>query len=130
MFRPILKTFVLSLGLMLNSYALAELPTQQAVQTQLDSAKKLDQADADNKALVQTLEDTLAFLAQIDKQKADNQALNKSIQDSQKALKTSQHNLEKLKEVTIASVDNLTQKATTDLQKELTSTQSQLETVQ
>ncbi|HDL5358945.1 TPA: mechanosensitive channel MscK, partial [Mannheimia haemolytica] len=124
------KTFVLSLGLMLNSYALAELPTQQAVQTQLDSAKKLDQADADNKALVQTLEDTLAFLAQIDKQKADNQALNKSIQDSQKALKTSQHNLEKLKEVTIASVDNLTQKATTDLQKELTSTQSQLETVQ
>ncbi|VEI77740.1 Uncharacterized MscS family protein HI_0195.1 precursor [Mannheimia haemolytica] len=130
MFRPILKTFVLSLGLMLSSYTLAELPTQQAVQTQLDSAKKLDQADANNKALVQTLEDTLAFLAQIDKQKVDNQALNKSIQDSQKALKTSQHNLEKLKEVTIASVDNLTQKPTTDLQKELTSTQSQLETVQ
>lgn len=130
MFKPMLKTFVLSLGLMLNTDALAELPTQQAVQTQLDSAKKLDQADANNKTLVQNLEDTLSLLAQIDKQKTDNQALTKSIQDSQKALKTSQNNLEKLKEVVVPNIDSLTQRPTADLQKELTTAQSNLESVQ
>ncbi|MFA9500238.1 mechanosensitive channel MscK [Mannheimia sp. E30BD] len=132
MFKPILKTFFLSLGLIFaaNSSVLAEVPLQKAVQSQLDSAKKLDQADANNKALVQTLEDTLSFLSQIEKQKVDNEALNKSIQEAQKALATSQSNLEKLKETVVPSVEDLAKKTTTDLQKELTAAQAKLETVQ
>ncbi|MFA9487504.1 MULTISPECIES: mechanosensitive channel MscK [unclassified Mannheimia] len=132
MFKPILKTIFLSLGLIFaaNSSVLAEVPLQKAVQSQLDSAKKLDQADANNKALVQTLEDTLSFLSQIEKQKVDNEALNKSIQEAQKALATSQSNLEKLKEIVVPSVEDLAKKTTTDLQKELTAAQAKLETVQ
>ncbi|QNS14757.1 mechanosensitive channel MscK [Mannheimia bovis] len=132
MFKPILKNLLLSLGLIFTTtnYALAEIPLQKAIQSQLDSAKKLDQADANNKALVQTLEDTLLLLSQIEKQKADNEALNKSIQGSQKALTTSQNNLEKLKAIVVPTVDTLTQKSTTDLQKELTAAQAKLETVQ
>lgn len=132
MLKPMLKTAFLSLGLIFatNSSALAEIPLQKAVQSQLDNAKKLDQADANNKALVQTLEDTLLLLSQIEKQKADNEALNKSIQGSQKALTTSQNNLEKLKAIVVPTVDTLTQKSTTDLQKELTAAQAKLETVQ
>lgn len=132
MFKPMLKNLLLSLGLIFatTNYALAEIPLQKAIQSQLDSAKKLDQADANNKALVQTLEDTLLLLSQIEKQKADNEALNKSIQGSQKALTTSQNNLEKLKAIVVPTVDTLTQKSTTDLQKELTAAQAKLETVQ
>lgn len=137
MFKPLLKNLVISLGLMLsvNSYALSErpineLPTTQAVQKQLENAKKLDQTDAKNKALVQTLEETLTLLSQIEKQKADNQTLEKSIQDSQKALQISQTNLEKLKEVTVGSSEALAQKPTTELQKELTAAQSKLELIQ
>lgn len=132
MFKPMLKNLLLSLGLIFTTtnYALAEIPLQKAIQSQLDSAKKLDQADANNKALVQTLEDTLLLLSQIEKQKADNEALNKSIQGSQKALTTSQNNLEKLKAIVVPTVDTLTQKSTTDLQKELTAAQAKLETVQ
>ncbi|MEG9489672.1 mechanosensitive channel MscK [Mannheimia indoligenes] len=132
MLKPMLKTVFLSLGLIFatNSSALAEIPLQKAVQSQLDNAKKLDQADANNKALVQTLEDTLSHLSQIEKQKADNEALSKSIQESQKALTASQNNLEKLKAVVVPGVETLTQKSTTDLQKELTASQAKLETVQ
>ena len=132
MFKPMLKTAFLSLGLIFatSNSTLAEIPLQKAVQGQLDSAKKLDQADANNKALVQTLEDTLSLLSQIEKQKADNEALNKSIQDAQKALTASQNNLEKLKAIVIPSAETLTQKSTTNLQKELTAAQAKLETVQ
>lgn len=132
MFKPMLKTAFLSLGLIFatSNSTLAEIPLQKAVQGQLDSAKKLDQADANNKALVQTLEDTLSLLSQIEKQKADNEALNKSIQDAQKALTTSQNNLEKLKAIVVPSAETLTQKSTTNLQKELTAAQAKLETVQ
>ncbi|WP_238348712.1 mechanosensitive channel MscK [Mannheimia pernigra] len=132
MFKPMLKTAFLSLGLLFvtNSYALSEIPLQQLIRNQLESAKKLDQTDTDNKALVQTLEDTFSLLAQIEKQKADNQALNQSIQDSQKALKASQHNIEELKATIAPSLEALMQKSTTDLQKELTAAQSKLETVQ
>ncbi|HGO5854704.1 TPA: mechanosensitive channel MscK [Mannheimia haemolytica] len=131
MFKPILKPLIFSLSLLLGTHsALAEVPQQKVVQSQLESAKKLDQNDATNKALVQTLEETIGLFSQVEKQKADNQALEQSIQDSQKALKVSQNNLEKLKAVTIASVEDLTQRSTTDLQKELTSTQSKLESVQ
>ncbi|AWW34778.1 mechanosensitive channel MscK [Mannheimia varigena] len=132
MFKPMLKTALLSLGLIFatSNSTLAEIPLQKAVQSQLDSAKKLDQADASNKALVQTLEDTLSLLSQIEKQKADNEALNKSIQDAQKALTASQNNLEKLKAIVIPSAETLTQKSTTNLQKELTAAQAKLETVQ
>ncbi|AHG75695.1 Potassium efflux system protein [Mannheimia varigena USDA-ARS-USMARC-1296] len=127
-----LKTAFLSLGLIFatSNSTLAEIPLQKAVQSQLDSAKKLDQADANNKALVQTLEDTLSLISQIEKQKADNEALNKSIQDAQKALTASQNNLEKLKAIVVPSAETLTQKSTTNLQKELTAAQAKLETVQ
>ncbi|MDY2946639.1 MAG: mechanosensitive channel MscK [Mannheimia varigena] len=132
MFKPMLKTAFLSLGLIFatSNSTLAEIPLQKAVQSQLDSAKKLDQADANNKALVQTLEDTLSLISQIEKQKADNEALNKSIQDAQKALTASQNNLEKLKAIVVPSAETLTQKSTTNLQKELTAAQAKLETVQ
>ncbi|QLD34265.1 mechanosensitive channel MscK [Mannheimia varigena] len=127
-----LKTAFLSLGLIFatSNSTLAEIPLQKAVQSQLDSAKKLDQADANNKALVQTLEDTLSLISQIEKQKADNEALNKSIQNAQKALTASQNNLEKLKAIVVPSAETLTQKSTTNLQKELTAAQAKLETVQ
>ncbi|WP_236966828.1 mechanosensitive channel MscK [Mannheimia varigena] len=132
MFKPMLKTAFLSLGLIFatSNSTLAEIPLQKAVQSQLDSAKKLDQADANNKALVQTLEDTLSLISQIEKQKADNEALNKSIQNAQKALTASQNNLEKLKAIVVPSAETLTQKSTTNLQKELTAAQAKLETVQ
>lgn len=132
MFKPMLKTAFLSLGLIFatSNSTLAEIPLPKAVQSQLDSAKKLDQADANNKALVQTLEDTLSLISQIEKQKADNEALNKSIQDAQKALTASQNNLEKLKAIVVPSAETLTQKSTTNLQKELTAAQAKLETVQ
>ncbi|WP_038643138.1 mechanosensitive channel MscK [Mannheimia varigena] len=132
MFKLMLKTAFLSLGLIFatSNSTLAEIPLQKAVQSQLDSAKKLDQADANNKALVQTLEDTLSLISQIEKQKADNEALNKSIQDAQKALTASQNNLEKLKAIVVPSAETLTQKSTTNLQKELTAAQAKLETVQ
>lgn len=133
MFKHILKTLFLSLGLMLhinNGYALSEIPTEKVIKQQLDSAKKLDQTDAKNKALVQTLEETLSLLSQIEKQKAENEALKQSIQESQKSLKNSRANLEKLKAEMIPAIETLDQKSTTDLQKELTATQSKLEVVQ
>ncbi|MDD0824745.1 mechanosensitive channel MscK [Mannheimia sp. AT1] len=132
MFNSIFKLFVIILGITLNvySYALTELPAPKTIQTELEEAKKLDQTDVNNKALVQTLEETLSFLTQIEKQKTENKELNQSIQDSQQALKDSQDNLEKLRAVSIAKVEELTQKPITDLQKELTTAQSKLETVQ
>lgn len=110
MFKHISKIFFISLIFIfnLNSYAVAQLPTEKELQVQIESAKKLDQADTNNKALVQTLEETLSFLIQIEKQKADIEALNKAILDSQNTLKNSQANLEKLKNVTVTSIEELT----------------------
>lgn len=132
MFKHISKIFFISLIFIfnLNSYAVAQLPTEKELQVQIESAKKLDQADTNNKALVQTLEETLSFLIQIEKQKADIEALNKAILDSQNTLKNSQANLEKLKNVTVTSIEELTKIFITELQKDLTSTQSRLENIQ
>lgn len=132
MFKHISKIFFISLIFIfnLNSYAVAQLPTEKELQVQIESAKKLNQADTNNKALVQTLEETLSFLIQIEKQKADIEALNKAILDSQNTLKNSQANLEKLKNVTVTSIEELTKRSITELQKDLTSTQSRLENIQ
>lgn len=132
MFKHIFKILILSLGLIfhINSYALSEMPTEQAVKNQLEDAKNLDLTDPNNKALVQILEETLSLLTQIEKQKSDNQVLNQLIQDSQKALKSSQSNLEKLKAAKPTNIDELEKQSIDNLQKSLTSAQQKLENIQ
>lgn len=132
MLKTILTPLFLSLGvfLSLNHTAFAELPSANAVQTQLEEAKKLDQSNANNKGLVQTLEDTLSLLSQIEKQTAENKTLVQAIEDSQKALKESQANITKLKAVVVETREQLATQNMADLQKALSETQAKLENIQ
>lgn len=104
----------------------ATLPTEKALQTQIENAQKLEQTDS-NKQLIQQLEDTKSLLAQIAKSQADNEALTADITGAPKAIETSKAHLEKLKAVVIPSVESLEKQDLQALQNLQTETQNELE---
>ncbi|PJG82238.1 mechanosensitive channel MscK [Caviibacterium pharyngocola] len=113
-----------------NAYATVELPTEQAVQTQLAAAKETDQNDPNNKALVQNLEDTLTLLNKIAKQKTDNKALTDSIASAQKATASAQNAVDELKEAETQTANTFAKLSLAELQTQLNQTQQKLQQIQ
>lgn len=126
-FRTLIASLVLSS--FVGNAAWADVPTDKALQAQIDDAKKQEQNDA-TKALLQNLEDTQSLLAQIAKQKSDNEALDASIKNAKSGLKTSNDNINKLKAKPPETVDQLSKQSVPELQKSLTTLQSTLNDVQ
>lgn len=94
-----LRPLFLGLGLSLafNEVVLADLPTQASIQQQLNVAKSADQNNAENKLLVQQLEETLGFLERINQQKAETEALRQKIERSNTEMSKTQQVLDTLK---------------------------------
>lgn len=107
----------------------AELPSYKAIEMQINDAKKLDKNDSNN-ALVKHLEETRSLLEKIAQQKNDNEDLTKEIKGASVALGISQANIEKLKNVIVPTVDMLEKSSIGDLQKALTSLETELEMIQ
>lgn len=133
MFKRFFKQLAITLAVVIHlvGYA-AELPSEKALQVQIERAKKLDQTESSHQTLLQTLEETLSFLIQIEKQKAENAALYKKIERSQAALQSSQQHLEKLKSEAenITSVEEFASQSLADLRNKLVTEQSALAKIQ
>ncbi|WGE53737.1 mechanosensitive channel MscK [Actinobacillus equuli] len=131
MIKRLFNPFLFSLTLVFSSHALwaAELPTEKDLQTQIDETKKLEQNEV-NKALIKSLEDTQALLAQIAQQTSDNAALEKEIKGAQAALQSSKVDIAKLQHIPVVTLETLAKHSVNELQKRLASAQSSSQTVQ
>lgn len=129
--RRIFSTlFAAGLLLLCSGGSMAEVPSEESVQTQLAAAKEKDQNDAANKALVQNLQDTLDLLTKISKQKEDNKALDSAINNAAKATATTQASVDKLKSASAPSAAQLAKLSLTELQNQLAAVQQDLQQVQ
>ncbi|HBO39169.1 MAG TPA: mechanosensitive channel MscK, partial [Pasteurellaceae bacterium] len=133
MIKKIGQSLLLGLGLLFIFSAAASaatLPTEKDIQSQLDAVKNEKPENAGNKALIKELEDTLSLLNQINQQKEDNKKLDDQIRDAAKLIKTSKTNIEKMKaQEATQKKDNLTKLSIEDLQKQLSSTQANVQEV-
>ncbi|QIM62968.1 hypothetical protein A1D29_06500 [Pasteurellaceae bacterium Orientalotternb1] len=139
--RRWLPTFALSLGmtLLLAFSAKAEIPQEAQIQEQLKAAKAAVQQDANNKLMIQSLEETLNLLGKIEKQKADTKALEDKINgaiaqsadiqqrlDVMKTTPVVEENLEALNLDTLQNKFNTTQQAMQQAQAALTALNNDL----
>ncbi|WGE88312.1 mechanosensitive channel MscK [Actinobacillus equuli subsp. haemolyticus] len=131
MIKRLFNPFLFSLTLVLSSHTLwaAELPTEKDLQAQIEETKKLEQNEV-NKSLIQSLEDTQAFLTQIAQQKSDNSALEKEIKGAQIALQSSKADIAKLQHIPQVTQDVLAKYSVDELQKRLAAAQLSSQTVQ
>ncbi|WGE59914.1 mechanosensitive channel MscK [Actinobacillus equuli] len=131
MIKRLFNPFLFSLTLVLSSHTLwaAELPTEKDLQAQIEETKKLEQNEV-NKSLIQSLEDTQAFLTQIAQQKSDNSALEKEIKGAQIALQSSKADIAKLQHIPQVTQDALAKYSVDELQKRLAAAQLSSQTVQ
>ncbi|WGE63826.1 mechanosensitive channel MscK [Actinobacillus equuli subsp. haemolyticus] len=131
MIKRLFNPFLFSLTLVLSSHTLwaAELPTEKDLQAQIEETKKLEQNEV-NKSLIQSLEDTQAFLTQIAQQRSDNSALEKEIKGAQIALQSSKADIAKLQHIPQVTQDALAKYSVDELQKRLAAAQLSSQTVQ
>ncbi|WP_287813935.1 mechanosensitive channel MscK, partial [Pseudomonas sp.] len=98
---PSLRSFfsaaLLGLCLTVTAVQAADPPTSEAVQQSIDKIAERKLSDADQKALQQVLEQTLAFLAARDDSNNQLPALKKQLSEAPQVIAENQHELTKLK---------------------------------
>ncbi|MFQ1048199.1 mechanosensitive channel MscK, partial [Avibacterium paragallinarum] len=131
LFRKCLIYFYSVLLLLTFSNAsFADLPTLDAIQAQLNTAKSADQNDPNNKVLQQNLEETLNFLNKIAKQKTDNATLKNMVSNAAAQASTVQKDIDKLKTAPALQIGDFNRLSLIELQNQLLSTQQRLQQTQ
>ncbi|MFQ1048626.1 mechanosensitive channel MscK [Avibacterium paragallinarum] len=131
LFRKCLIYFYSVLLLLTFSNAsFADLPTLDAIQAQLNTAKSADQNDPNNKVLQQNLEETLNFLNKIAKQKTDNATLKNMVSNAPAQASAVQKDIDKLKTAPALQIGDFNRLSLIELQNQLLSTQQRLQQTQ